>query len=139
MFRDPASLGSLYPALVRHAMHHFQSPDVMRFLGRKLHPNFQGEVTSSYKRRLEGARVKHWANGNSVKMYDKGGNILRVETTMANTADFKSPLGNPSARFLLDFHRVMSQAQRASCRCGEAIGNRFGSVPWRRCHSAIDP
>lgn len=35
MFREPASLAALYPALVRHAMQHFHSPDVMRFLGRK--------------------------------------------------------------------------------------------------------
>ncbi|MGH9893383.1 MAG: hypothetical protein ACREA0_15620, partial [bacterium] len=70
IFRDAASLGTTYPALVRHAMLHFQSPDVMRFLGRKgLHGNFQGELTSRLNRRTEGVRVKHWAEGNSIKMY----------------------------------------------------------------------
>jgi hypothetical protein len=132
MFRDPASLASLYPALLRHAMHHFQSPDVMRFLGRKLHPNFQGEVTTSYKRRLEGARVKHWANGNSVKMYDKGGNILRVETTMANTRDFKvlrPPHDQPDGKLdwrplrtgVADLHRRADVSQRSNERYLDAL------------------
>ena len=132
MFRDPEALASLYPALVRHAMHHFQSPDVMRFLGRKLHPNFQGEVTTSYKHRLEGARVKHWANGNSVKMYDKGGNILRVETTMARFSDFKvmrpphdDPDGKldwrPMRKGVADLHRGAEIAQRSNERYLDAL------------------
>ena len=78
MFRDPSALAALYPALVKQATHHFASPDVMRFLGRKVHGNFTGELTGSFKRRPEGVRVKHCLNGNSIKMYDKGGSVLRV-------------------------------------------------------------
>jgi len=89
MFKDPRSLAEVYPRLVHHAMHHFQSPDVMRFLGRKAHGNFIGELVTSFKDRPEGVRIKHWVRGNSVKMYDKAGSILRVETTVAQTADFK--------------------------------------------------
>src|SRR2546422_2796697 len=33
LFKTPAALAAVYPALVRHATLHFQSPDVMRFLG----------------------------------------------------------------------------------------------------------
>ncbi len=83
LFLNPATLAKLYPALVRHAMLHFKSPDVMRFLGRKEHGNFTGELTTSFKNRPEGVRVKHWVRGNSIKMYDKAGSILRVETTIA--------------------------------------------------------
>lgn len=89
LFRDPRSLAEVYPALVAHATRHFQSPDVLRFLGRKAHGNFTGELTGSFKQRPEGVRVKHWLSGNSVKMYDKGGSVLRVETTIANPVDFK--------------------------------------------------
>ena len=64
MFRDPSALAALYPALVKQATHHFASPDVMRFLGRKVHGNFTGELTGSFKRRPEGVRVKHCLNGN---------------------------------------------------------------------------
>jgi len=70
-------------------MLHFHSPDVMRFFGRKPHPNFTGEVTSSYKKRIEGVRVKHYLKGNSLKMYDKAGCVLRIETTLGNVSDFK--------------------------------------------------
>jgi hypothetical protein len=89
LFRDPASLAPIYPGLVRHATEHFRSPDVLRFLGRKLRGNFTGEVTSSFKKRHEGVRVKHWVRGNSIKMYDKAGSVLRVETTLAEPKDFK--------------------------------------------------
>ena len=98
VFKTPGALAEVYPALVQHAMHHFKSPDVMRFLGKKAHGNFTGELTTSFKDRAEGVRVKHWANGNSVKMYDKAGSILRVETTIAQTTDFKvlrPPHDNP--------------------------------------------
>jgi len=37
----------------------------------------------------EGVRLKHWVNRNSVKLYNKAGNLLRVETTINNTRDFK--------------------------------------------------
>jgi hypothetical protein len=90
LFRDAPALAAIYPALLRHAMLHFHSPDVMRFLGRKgLHGHFKGELISRFNRRPEGARVKHWVQGNSIKMYDKAGSVLRVETTIAKTTAFK--------------------------------------------------
>lgn len=90
LFRDAQALAAIYPALVRHAMLHFHSPDVMRFLGRKgLHGKFAGELTSRLKQRAEGVRVKHWVDGNSIKMYDKAGSVLRIETTIAKTTPFK--------------------------------------------------
>ena len=45
------------------------------------HGNHQGEMLSSLKHRPEGLRLKHQANGNSIKLYDKQGSVLRVETT----------------------------------------------------------
>jgi hypothetical protein len=39
-------------------------------------------VVSDYGDRPEGVRVKHFAFGNSLKVYDKGGAILRIETTV---------------------------------------------------------
>jgi hypothetical protein len=87
LFKTPQALAGLHPALVRHAIEHFASPDLMRFLGRNAHGNFTGEPTTSFKDRPEGVRVKHWVHGNSIKMYDKAGRVLRVETTIAKTAD----------------------------------------------------
>jgi hypothetical protein len=61
----------------------------MRFLGKKPHPNFQGEAVSHYATRPEGIRLKHALKSNSVKIYDKQGSVLRVETTINDPMDFK--------------------------------------------------
>jgi hypothetical protein len=89
MFRSRADLQGLYPALLRHATLGFQAEDVMRFLGRKLHGTFQGEIVSDLKHRAEGARIKHRAKRNWIKMYDKHSRVLRVETVINQPREFK--------------------------------------------------
>ena len=89
MFKSPSALAEIYPALVQHGMSTFSSGDVMRFLGRKVHNSFQGEIVSDFKDRPEGVRIKHRAGKNSVKLYDKQGNVLRAETTINDPQDFK--------------------------------------------------
>ncbi|MDP6736856.1 MAG: hypothetical protein QF732_10225 [Nitrospinaceae bacterium] len=89
VFRSHGALSQIYPQLVRAGIATFSSGDVMRFLGKKLHGNFAGELVSDYKNRPEGVRVKHRAGANSVKMYDKRGKILRVETTINDPKPFK--------------------------------------------------
>jgi hypothetical protein len=125
MFKDAQSLAKIYPSLVRHAMLHFKSPDVMRFLGRKAHGSFLGEIETSFKDRPEGVRVKHWVHGNSLKMYDKAGSILRGETTIGNVTGLKvfrpphdDPDGNldwrPLRKGVADLHRRAQLSQRAN-------------------------
>jgi hypothetical protein len=90
MFRSPADLGEIYPGLTEHALRHFGSDDVLRFLGRRIQPaRFNGEVKTELRRRIEGVRVKHWVEENSLKMYDKQGSVLRIETTLNNPYRFK--------------------------------------------------
>jgi hypothetical protein len=97
MFKSPRPLAALYPGLTRQAIGSFGAPSVMRFLGRpvpasgQVHGNFDGEVLSQYTSRPEGVCVKHRVNDNSVKMYDKAGSVLRVETTLNNLRDLKAP------------------------------------------------
>jgi len=140
MFRDPASLATLYPALVRHAILHFKSPDVMRFLGKKANGNFIGEIVTSFKDRAEGVRVKHWVKGNSVKMYDKAGSVLRVETTLANVKDFKvlrprrdEAQGKlewlPLRKGVADLHRRAEVSQAANARYLDALSVVDDSTP----------
>ena len=88
-FRSAASLASVYPQLALGAITGFSSQDVLRFLQRRYTRNFTGEVASDFKDRAEGIRVKHAANGNAVKMYDKQGSVLRVETTITQPRDLK--------------------------------------------------
>jgi hypothetical protein len=93
MFRSPEALAKVYPHFLRHAMTTFGSEDVLRFLGNrpqvKVHGNFTKEVLSSVKTRPEGTRIKHSINRNSLKMYDKQDQVLRVETTVNNPRDMK--------------------------------------------------
>ena len=89
MFASRTDLQSLYPSLLRHATLTFQAEDVMKFLGRKLHGAFQGEIVSDLKHRVEGARIKHRAKRNWIKMYDKHGRVLRVETVINQPREFK--------------------------------------------------
>jgi len=93
-FRSSSALAERAPRWFRHAWLNFDSGDVMRFLGRKTteqgaHGNFAGEVVSDLKRRAEGTRIKHRVNGNWLKMYDKQGSVLRVETVINQTRDMK--------------------------------------------------
>src|SRR6266699_5136150 len=81
MFEKASALAAIYPAMVVHAMQTFSSGDVMRFLGRKVHTRFEGEIVSDFKDRPEGIRIKHRVNNNSVKAYDKAGSVLRVAST----------------------------------------------------------
>jgi hypothetical protein len=88
MFRNRTSLEAIYPELVSYAMTTCGARDVMRFLGRKLHGNFRGEVTTDIKHRTEGIRIKHTLKRNSLKMYDKW-TVLRIEVTINNPCEFK--------------------------------------------------
>lgn len=89
IFRDARSLAELYPLLLRHAMFQFGSEEVMRFLQRGTNKRFAGEVSSDLQRRVEGIRVKHRVEENSIKMYDKQGSVLRIETTINNPRRFR--------------------------------------------------
>lgn len=140
LFRDPATLARLYPVWTRHAMLHFQSPDVMRFLGRKVHGRFLGELTTSFKARTEGVRVKHWVAGNSIKMYDKEARILRVETTIAEPTPFKvfRPLTNdpegrcawrPMRKGIADLHRRAQVSEAANGRYLDALAQVDDDTP----------
>ncbi len=95
MFRAPPDLAELYPRLIHHGMTGLSSPDVLRFLGKKVpahgqvNGHFTGEIVTDLKRRPEGMRIKHRLNRNSIKMYDKQGSVLRVETTINDARDMK--------------------------------------------------
>lgn len=89
MFKSVSALDELYPSFVHHAMRVSDSASVMKYLGRCGQGPLPQDVVSDYRRRYEGVRVKHSVNYNSVKMYNKAGSILRIETTLNNTRDFK--------------------------------------------------
>lgn len=90
MFRGRDALKELYVRLLDHAAVNFSAQDILGFLGRSLHGNFQGEVvTTCRKDRWPGARVKHRVKNNWLKMYDKFGQVLRIETVINQPREFK--------------------------------------------------
>jgi hypothetical protein len=116
LFRTPGALARLYPSLLRQGIETFSSPDVMRFLGRRVDkgitPRFSGEVISDLRSRPEGVRIKHRVNDNSVKMYDKAGSVLRVETTLNNVRDLKSPRQRKGKQVWMPMRKGVADAPR---------------------------
>jgi hypothetical protein len=146
VFRSPEALAQLYPQLLWHAAGDFSSAEVMRFLGRKLpahgqvHGGFQGEVVSDVARRADHLRIKHRLNHNSIKMYDKQGAVLRVETTLNDVGDWKvfrhregqteGPLEwLPLRKGLADVYRRAQVSQAANARYLEALAEVQATTP----------
>jgi hypothetical protein len=90
-FADRADLEEWYGRWVRHAFAHFDSVQVLRFLGRsgRLAAGTAVDVHSDVQAFAESVRLKHWVNGNAVKVYDHA-NVLRVETTINRPKQFRS-------------------------------------------------
>jgi hypothetical protein len=155
LFRSPQALADLYPSLLRHAMTTFGSRDVLRFLGRShspmtngVHHRFQGEVVTDLKVRPEGVRIKHRVNANSIKMYDKQGSVLRIETTINDARDMKvfrasesNPEGPKSWRVLrkgvVDLPRRAEISQAANMRYLTALGAVDAQTPLGKLADAV--
>jgi hypothetical protein len=88
LFKDRQTLTTLRPSLYEHAALCFGAEHVMTFLGRKYRETFQGEVRTNWHRREPGGAVKHWVKGNAIKMYDKAGAVLRIETVINDPTEF---------------------------------------------------
>jgi hypothetical protein len=137
-FKDKATLEALYPQFLHHAIRSFSSPDVLRFLGRAVPQMFRaGEVKSTLKNRAEGIRLRHTVNGNSVKLYNKEGSVLRIETTIVHAEQFR--VYRPDAkgqlkwqglrRGIADLWRRGQVSQAANGRYLEALASVTGGTP----------
>ena len=89
VFHRQADLGPIYANLTRTAIHTVKPDNIATFLGRKLHPNYQDEMGNRFNIRIEGTRIKHTMGPVSLKLYDKSGLILRIETTVNDVSFFK--------------------------------------------------
>jgi hypothetical protein len=147
MFHSPEDLAAVYPALCRQAIEQFSSPQVLRFLGRRTNTRFNGEVTSTQERRIEGVCVKHQVEENSIKMYDKQGSVLRVETTLNHPQRFrvyrcvtrkgrKQKGWYPLRKGIVDLRRRVELSRGANARYLEALA--VVGEP-RPAHRILDP
>ena len=144
VFQDADFLKRLMPLQVRHSVLSFSCADVMRYFGRKVNQsgaipgNFHGTLQADLKRRQEGDRVKYRMNGNSAKFYDKAysevGSVLRAETTVTTTKDFRvfrPKEGGPEEDLawrpmrlgIADIHRRAEVSQKSNERLLNALAS----------------
>jgi hypothetical protein len=149
LFADKRGLASLRRSLYEHAVHCFGAEQVMTFLGRKYRATFQGEVRTHWRQREPGAAVKHWVKSNAIKMYDKAGRVLRIETVINDPKEFfvhRPRLKNdgqeevgwfPMSKGVANLYRYAQVSQRANDRYleGLAVVNDAGvgqrELDWR--------
>jgi hypothetical protein len=148
LFADAPTLAKWYRPFLYHGISTFKSVDVLRFLGHYVPPSgrvpkrFRGEVTTSLKERPEGVRLRHTVNGNSIKVYDKQGSVLRVETTIVHPEHFKvyrPAEGDPEQRLrwqklrrgVADLWRRGQVSQAANQRYLDALASVTGKTPLR--------
>jgi len=89
LFERQSDLAPIYEAITRTAIQTVKADDVATFLGRKLTKNYQDELGNDFSTRIEGTRIKHHMGPASIKMYDKCGICLRIETTANDVSFFK--------------------------------------------------
>ena len=89
VFSSPEALGPLYEELARTALLAVKVDDVATFLGRPIHPLMRQEVASRFDLQVQGRRIRHRMGEASIKMYDKFGSLLRVETTLNDVTFFR--------------------------------------------------
>lgn len=89
VFEDRAALAPRYEAISRAAILAVKAEQVAHFLGRRLDARFAQELGSRFSTRIEGTCIKHHMDSAAIKMYDKFGSILRIETTVNNVSFFK--------------------------------------------------
>ncbi len=95
VFRQPGDLQRLYPQMVHYSTTSLKLTDVLRFMGYRVtkagrpRANCADEVVTTIKELVQGTCVKHRVAQNLLKMYDKFGQILRLENLLINVRDFK--------------------------------------------------
>jgi hypothetical protein len=89
VFRRQADLAAIYGNLTRTAIHAVKADNIATFLGRRLNVQYEGEMGNRFDIRIEGTRIKHTMGPVSLKLYDKFGLILRIETTVNDLTFFK--------------------------------------------------
>jgi hypothetical protein len=93
LFKDPRVLNDHMEHLLRHAFLTGTSERVLRYFGRPVRANGQPhwaadpELLTRMNLWYDGARIRHWMDQNSLKLYNEQ-NVLRFEFTMNNPARF---------------------------------------------------
>jgi hypothetical protein len=159
VFRDPEQLRRLYPQLIHLGMISFSSPDVMRFMDKKVSRKGDAassrahEVVSDLKMRREGVRIKHRLGKNSIKLYDKAyseqGAVLRPELTLNAPQQFRvfrhktgqdeDPMQwRPLRAGIADLHRRAEVSQKALDRYCTALARVDDTTTLRELTASLE-
>jgi len=79
VFRRAEDLRPLYEEISREAVLAVRIDEMARFWDKRLSP--EATATSRFFTRIEGTCIRHHLGRQSLKMYDRGGRILRIEAT----------------------------------------------------------
>jgi hypothetical protein len=118
VFRSAATLGPLYEQLTRQSVLSVKAEQIATFLGRQITPQLAQELGSQFSTRIEGTCIKHRFGDASIKMYDKFGQILRIETTTNDVSFFKH-------------HRKVAGVSMRLAHANETRGEHRNSPPTR--------
>jgi hypothetical protein len=88
VWRSAAALSPVYEELSRQAIFTVKAPEVAKFLGKRFPAHSDTALGSDFHTRVEGTRVKHFLGPASLKLYDKRGQVLRLECTVNDVTFF---------------------------------------------------
>ena len=94
IFKDSSALSALMDDFQIHALITGKGERILQYFGSPVradgqpHQSAKPEIMSRTNSWYDGARVRHWKDGNSVKLYNEH-NVLRFEMTMNDPTRFK--------------------------------------------------
>lgn len=88
VFHRRSDLQAIYEPLTRTMIHAVKAQQIATFLGKKIYANNDEEIGNRYDVRIQGTRIRHSMGPASIKMYDKFGHVLRIETTINDVTFF---------------------------------------------------
>jgi hypothetical protein len=87
VFRRAEDLHPVYEEISRQAILAVKIDEMVRFWDKRLSP--EAKAASRFYTRVEGTCIRHHLGRQSLKMYDRGGRILRIECTSNDITFFR--------------------------------------------------
>lgn len=88
-FRDREALAPIYEEISRQAILTVRAANVAHFLGKRIPTGTNTTLESRFYTRVEGTCIRHHLGRAAIKMYDKHGQVLRIECTANDVTFFK--------------------------------------------------
>jgi DNA-binding MarR family transcriptional regulator len=89
VFKNQEYLQPMYDEIIKTAIHTVRPDNIATFLGQRITYNCKKEVGTNFNQRILGTRIKHHMGDVSIKMYDKFGLVLRIESTCNDVGAFR--------------------------------------------------